>query len=200
MKNSSAATKLQRALLLFLFLLVPSLAQAHPGGVGHTHGVTNGLLHPLTGLDHICAMLAVGLWAAQRGGRAVWLVPLTFVSVMALGGLLGASGISLPFVEQAIAASVLILGLLIAASVRLPLVASALLVGAFAIFHGYAHGAEMPATAAGFGYGLGFLVATALLHGAGIAIGLTAKNWSGERFVRLAGGAIAACGLALCFA
>jgi urease accessory protein len=130
----------------------------------------------------------------------VWLVPLTFVSVMALGGLLGASGISVPFVEQGIASSVLILGLLIAASVRLPLVASALLVGAFAIFHGYAHGAEMPVTASGFGYGLGFVTATALLHVAGIAIGLMAKNWSGERFVRLAGGAIAACGLALCFA
>ena len=200
MKTSSAAAKLQLSLWLFLFLLVPSLAQAHPGGVGHTHGLTNGLLHPLTGLDHICALLAVGLWAAQRGGRAVWLVPLTFVSVMAFGGLLGASEISVPFVEQGIAASVLILGLLIAASARLPLVASALLVGAFAIFHGYAHGAEMPAGVSGMSYSFGFVTATVLLHVAGIAAVLAAKNWQSQNFVRLAGGAIATCGLALCLA
>ncbi len=158
-------------LSLSLVFLLPSLAQAHPGIPGHTHGFDNGLFHPLTGLDHICAMIAVGLWAAQRGGRALWLVPLTFVSVMAFGGALGMSGIALPFVETGIVASVLILGVLIAAAVRLPLMASAAMVGLFALFHGFAHGAEMPDTASGLVYGIGFIAATAILHLCGIGLG-----------------------------
>src|ERR1700744_3877134 len=106
MKNSFRATSLiKRAWPVLLIVLSPSLAQAHPGMVGHTHGFTNGLFHPLTGLDHLCAMIAVGLWAAQRGGRALWAVPATFVSIMILGGFLGMGHVGIPFVEQGIAAS-----------------------------------------------------------------------------------------------
>jgi urease accessory protein len=201
MKNSIRVTSLfQRALLLMLIFLLPSLAQAHPGPPGHTHGFANGLSHPLTGLDHICAMIAVGLWAAQRGGRALWLVPTTFVSVMIVGGILGMGHAGIPYVEQGIAASVLVLGILIAAAVRLPLSVSAAIIGLFAIFHGYAHGAEMPATASGFAYGIGFVVATTCLHLCGIGIGLLAKRFASANLIRYAGGAIAACGICLCFA
>jgi urease accessory protein len=122
---------------------VPALAQAHPQ-IGNSAGFARGLAHPMSGSDHICAMIAVGLWAAQRGDRALWLVPLVFVLAMTIGGILGMAAISLPFVEPGIAASVLVLGILIAAAVRLPLIASVLLVGLFALFHGHAHGSEMP--------------------------------------------------------
>jgi urease accessory protein len=165
---------------------------------GHTHGFENGLSHPLTGLDHICAMVAVGLWAAQRGGRALWLVPATFVTLMVVGGVLGVGGIQIPFVEQGIAASVLVLGILIAAAVRLPVATSTAIVGMFAIFHGYAHGAEMPDTASGFAYGLGFVVATASLHLTGIALGIATQRFAPAQTVRYLGGAIAACGVYLC--
>lgn len=192
--------KLQRLLPLLLIFLLPSAAQAHPGVTGHTHGFTNGLLHPLTGLDHICAMLAVGLWAAQRGGRALWLVPATFVSIMIFAGALGMGHVGIPYIEQGIAASVLVLGIFIAAAVRLPLAVSMAVVGLFAMFHGYAHGAEMPATASGLAYGLGFVVATASLHLAGIGLGLTTQRLASAQFVRYLGGGIAACGIYLCFA
>jgi urease accessory protein len=188
-----------RLLPLLAVFLLPALAQAHPGVPGHTHGFVNGLAHPLTGLDHICAMVAVGLWAAQRGGRALWLVPAVFVSVMILGGALGLAAVPVPFVEPGIAASVLVLGVLIAAAVRLPLPASALLVGLFALFHGYAHGAEMPGSASGLAYGLGFVAATASLHLLGIGLGLLAQRFGSARLVRYAGAAIAACGIYLCF-
>lgn len=201
MKNSFRFSPLfQRTLPFLLFLLVPSLAQAHPGMPGHTHGFTNGLAHPLTGLDHVCAMVAVGLWAAQRGGRALWFVPLTFVSFMMLGGILGMDGINVPYVEQGIAASVLVLGIFIAAAVRLPLVASMVIVGLFALFHGYAHGAEMPESASGFAYGIGFVVATTSLHLCGIALGITTQRFTLAQMVRYLGGGIAACGVYLCFA
>ena len=188
-----------RLLPLLVFFLLPTLAQAHPGIPGHTHGFANGLAHPLTGLDHLCAMVAVGLWAAQRGGRALWLVPSVFVSVMVLGGALGMAAVPIPFVEPGIVASVLVLGVLIAAAVRLPLAVSLLVVGVFAVFHGYAHGAEMPATASGLAYGLGFAAATASLHLVGIGLGLLAQRFGSARLVRYAGGAIAACGVCLCF-
>jgi urease accessory protein len=199
-KSIHLVSTFQRALPLLLIFLLPSLAQAHPGAPGHTHGFSNGILHPLTGLDHICAMIAVGLWAAQRGGRALWLVPATFVSVMIAGGILGMGHAGIPYVEQGIAASVLVLGVLIAAAVRLPVVASAAIVGLFALFHGYAHGAEMPATASGLAYGIGFVIATASLHLCGIGLGLLAKRFASANLIRYAGGAIAACGVYLCFA
>jgi urease accessory protein len=188
-----------KKIVLSACLMSPLLAQAHPGLPGHTHGFANGLAHPLTGLDHICAMIAVGLWAAQRGGRSLWLVPLAFVSIMALGGMLGMTGGALPFVETGIATSVLILGVLIAASVRLPLLMSVFIVGVLAMFHGYAHGAEMPATASGLAYGIGFMLATASLHLCGIGMGLAAQKINSVKLVRYAGGAIAACGVYLIF-
>jgi urease accessory protein len=188
------------AFSLLLIFLVPTLAQAHPGATGHTHGFSNGLLHPLTGLDHIGAMFAVGLWAAQRGGRAQWVVPLAFVSIMVIGGILGMGGVGIPYVEQGIAASVLVLGIFIAAAVRLPLPASVAVVGFFALFHGYAHGAEMPASASGLNYGIGFVIATAALHLAGLGLGLAAQKFKSEKIIRRAGGAIAAGGVYLCFA
>jgi urease accessory protein len=178
------------------FLLAPAPALAHTG-VGPTSGFANGFLHPLGGVDHLCAMIAVGLWAAQQGKRAVWAIPLAFVSTMALGGALGMAGLSFPYVEQGIAASVLVLGILIASAARLPLVAGALLVAAFAVFHGHAHGAEMPRTASGLEYGAGFVVATALLHACGVALGLSLKKLDRPRALRLTGAAVALCGVAL---
>ena len=179
--------------------LAPSLAYAHVG-VGETSGFLHGLAHPVTGLDHIAAMVAVGLWAAQRGGRAVWVVPVTFVTIMSVGGLLGAAGVPVSFVEPGIIASVLVLGVLIAAAVRLPLVASSLLVGLFAIFHGHAHGVEMPESVSGLAYGVGFVLATGLLHGLGIGLGLLAQKLASPRAIRNAGGAITAIGVYLCVA
>ncbi|MDD5384224.1 MAG: HupE/UreJ family protein [Gallionella sp.] len=166
----------QSALMRFLLtvmagVLLPSSVYAHVG-VGEASGFLHGLTHPTSGLDHVCAMLAVGLWAAQMGGRSVWAVPLTFVSVMALGGALPMLDISLPFVEQGIVLSVLLLGVLIAASARLPLWLSGSIVGLFALWHGHAHGAEMPALASGIEYALGFMLATAFLHIIGIVFGL----------------------------
>lgn len=199
-KSIHIASLLQRALPLLFVLLAPSLAQAHPGMPGHTHSFGNGMAHPLTGLDHLCAMVAIGLWAAQRGGRALWMVPLTFVSIMVIGSFLGMSGVGIPYVEQGIAASVLVLGVLIAAAIRLPLVASAVIVCLFALFHGYAHGAEMPGTASGLEYGMGFVIATMSLHLTGIGIGLLAQRFGSVKLVRYAGGAIAACGVYLYFA
>ena len=179
--------------LLLAALIVPSLAHAHVG-VGETSGFLHGVGHPLNGLDHICAMIAVGLWAAQMAGRSIWAVPLTFVGVMALGGFLGAVGVNLPFVEMGIVISVLALGVLVAASVRLPLAASVIIVGLFAAFHGHAHGAAMPETASGLAYAAGFIVATALLHALGIGLGITIQRLARPQVVRFAGIAIALCG------
>jgi urease accessory protein len=179
-----------------LILGTPNIVFAHTG-LGGTGGLWEGLAHPLTGLDHICAMLGVGLWAAQRGGRAIWLVPLAFLVVMTLGGVLGMLAISIPFVERGIVASVLIFGILIAASVRLPLLLSVLIVGIFALFHGHAHGAEMPHTVSGLMYGIGFLAATALLHLTGVAIGLIARQSASTWLLRYSGAALVLCGLYL---
>lgn len=184
-------------------VLLPSLAYAHTGD--HFDGFMHGLAHPAGGLDHLCAMLAVGLWATQAGGRSLWALPLAFVSVMALGGALPALGISLPFVEQGIVLSVLLLGVLVAASVRLPLWLAGSMVGLFALWHGQTHGAEMPAWASGISYAAGFVLATMSLHAAGIAFGLGMQRhgaWhrARERLVRLAGTGIALCGAYLAVA
>ncbi len=182
--------------LPMLVLLAPTLAHAHTG-VGATHGFWHGAGHPVSGLDHICAMVAVGLWAAQTGGRALWAVPASFVGVMAFGGFLGVAGVPVPYVEQGIMTSVLILGVLIAAAVRLPLAASCAVVGLFALCHGHAHGAEMPVDSSGLAYGIGFMISTALLHLAGIGLGITVQKFAQAAVVRLAGGAIALCGVYL---
>jgi len=172
------------------------VAQAHTLGLPHMDFAT-GLAHPLSGLDHILAMVAVGLWAAQRGGRALWLVPLTFVLTMAAGGVIGFLGLSLPYVELGIASSVLILGILVALASRLSLAASMALVGLFAIFHGYAHGAEMAVEASVLWYSLGFMLATATLHASGIGVALAARQGLPARLLRVGGAAIAASGVLL---
>ena len=189
-------TVLPPFVLASLLALFPTLAHRH-GGAHQVGGLVQGFAHPFGGLDHLCAMVAVGLWAAQRGGRGQWLVPMAFVCVMAIGGVLGMGRVALPLVEAGIAGSLLVFGVLIAAAARLPLTASMILVGAFAIFHGHAHGAEMPADASGFAYGAGFMVATALLHAAGIGIARSIRRLEPPPIVRWAGGAIALCGIFL---
>lgn len=179
--------------LVLLTLFFPTVAQAHVG-LGDAGGLLRGLGHPIGGLDHLFAMVAVGLWAAQRGGRALWVVPTTFLLVMAFGGTLGAAGLSLPFVEPGIVVSVVGLGVLIAVAIQLPLVTSALIVGLFALFHGHAHGVELPQSASVLAYGAGFLATTALLHGIGIATALVFSTLGERRLLRVAGGTIALCG------
>ena len=185
-----------RTIVVVLGALLPTFAHAHVG-LGEAGGFLHGITHPTSGLDHVCAMLAVGLWAAQTGGRSIWAVPLTFVGVMALGGALPMLGIGLPFVERGILLSVLLLGVLIAASVRLPLWLGSGMVGLFALWHGHAHGAEMPALASGIDYALGFMLATALLHVIGIAFGLGMQRRAREHVIRAAGASIALCGIYL---
>lgn len=170
-------------------------AHAHLGTVP-TPFFGAGVAHPLSGLDHIAAMVAVGLWAALKGGHAVWVWPAAFVGVMLVGGGLGIAGVALPFVEPGILASVVALGLLVALAIDLPVAAGAAIIGVFALFHGHAHGAEIPETAGGLEYLAGFAVATALLHGVGLGAGLLLE----PRFrslARLAGAATAAVGLAM---
>lgn len=182
-------------LVAALFLAATSAALAHPGAA-QANGVACGFSHPLTGWDHLLAMIAIGLWAAQLGGRARWRVPAAFVGVMALSAVGGHFIGVIPGLEQGLAASVLALGLLVAFAARLPLAASMALAGIFAMFHGLAHGAEMPATAGGLAYGAGFITATALLHLTGIGLGLGAARRS-ERTPRLIGWGIAAVGAGL---
>ncbi len=179
--------------LLLATLVAPSLAHAHLG-VSETSGFVHGMSHPPSGLDHICAMIAVGLWAAQMGRRSIWAIPLAFIAVIALGGILGGMDFTVPFVETGIVVSVLTLGVLIAASVRLPLTTSIAIVGLFAIFHGQAHGAEMPGTALGIAYGAGFLIATAFVHASGIGLGIAIQNLASPKIIRFAGMAIVLCG------
>ena len=175
------------------------VAEAHTG-VGHTIGFMHGFLHPLSGLDHILAMIAVGLFAAQLGGKAFWAVPLAFVAMMVVGGALGMNGIGMPYVEFGIAASVIVLGAAVALDFNLPVSAAMGLIGFFAVFHGHAHGAELPVDAAAFTYGMGFVIATALLHCAGLGLGLAISRATVSRHsgvVKLTGAAMAACGVGM---
>jgi urease accessory protein len=185
--------------LAALAALVPSVAFAHTG-VGSTSGFVHGFAHPITGLDHVLAMVMVGMFACQLGGRALWLVPATFLGVMALGGMLGVAGIGVPFVEAGIALSVIVLGAVVALHIQAPTALAMAVVGLFAVFHGHAHGTEMPETAAGAAYGLGFLLATTLLHAAGVGLGVllgrTAER-KGMLVTRAAGAAAAVAGVAL---
>jgi len=191
---------MRRTILAASLVLMPSLALAHPGLPGHAHDLASGLMHPIGGLDHVLAMVAVGLLAAQLGGRALWLVPASFVAAMAAAGIAGMSGIALPLTETGIALSLIVLGGAIALRLAMPVAAAMALVGFFAIFHGYAHGIETPETASGLLYGLGFVAATALLHGLGVGIGLLVGRLEaghGRQMVRIAGGAAAVVGVAL---
>ena len=196
MKNQTGGTKPKIILLAAVFALMPMLAQAHilPG---EPNGFASGFNHPLHGLDHILAMVAVGLWAAQLGGRARWLVPASFVSLMIVGGALGMAGIHLPMVEAGIVVSVLVLGIFIATAARLPMAASMVVVGLFALFHGHSHGTEIPAAASGLSYALGFVLATAALHGCGVGLGMLAQKQAAAPAIRFAGAAIALTGICL---
>lgn len=171
-------------------------AEAHTGA-GATTGAMHGFFHPLGGLDHLLAMVSVGLFAFLLGGRALWLVPLSFVAMMAAGGVAGMEGVGIPFVETGIALSVIVIGGLVALGRSLPLAAAMSVVGAFALFHGYAHGAEMPLAASGLGYGAGFLSATAALHSAGVGLGVAAAGLSDAKIMRTAGALVSAAGIAL---
>lgn len=193
---TSASTK-RTALAAILFLAAAMPAYAHVG-VGTTSSFTAGFMHPLSGLDHMTVMIAVGLWAAMKGGKAVWAWPLAFVGVMVAGAALGMLQVPVPFVEPGILASVAALGLLVALAVDLPVSAGVAIIGLFALFHGHAHGTEVPENAGGLEYMAGFAVATALLHGIGIASALGL----GLRFralARLAGAACATVGAGLAF-
>jgi urease accessory protein len=156
--------------------MVPTIALAHPGSLDHIHGLTDGIMHPLTGLDHVLAMVAVGLLAAQLGGRALWITPLSFMAMLVVGALLAMAHIAVPLVEIGIAFSIISLGLVLLFGVGLPTVGAMALVGFFAIFHGYAHGLEVSNTASALSYGVGFVLATGLLHLAGITLGLFARR------------------------
>jgi len=191
MKDAPPRASLPLAVLLTLFPLTSALAHT---GAGVALGLESGFLHPITGLDHLVAMVAVGIWGAQLGNPAIWTLPITFPLVMALGGLLGVSGVPLPLTEPVVALSGIALGLLIALHVRPPIWVAALLVGIFAIFHGYAHGRELPEAASPTAYALGFVVATGLLHLSGIVIGLLVMWPVGARAVRACGAAIGCVG------
>ena len=173
-------------------------AMAHAPAAAEA-GIASGFAHPLFGLDHVLAMVAVGLWASQLGGRALWLVPASFVTVMAVGAALGTAGV-LPAVELGIVGSILVLGALVAFATRLPVWAGMAVVGVFALFHGHAHGAEMPDAGSAVLYAVGFLAATALLHGIGVAAGLYWQRAADGWLVRAGGAAVAATGLVLLIA
>jgi urease accessory protein len=157
-----------RGVLSCALLLVPSLAFAHPGH--DESGFTAGLAHPLGGLDHLLAMFAVGLWAAQQQGAARWLLPLTFVASMLLGGVLGFDGLAVPYLESAIASSVLAFGLLVAMAARPPVIMAVAATALFALAHGIAHGLELPGMASPWSYALGFIAATSVLHACGYTL------------------------------
>jgi urease accessory protein len=187
--------KLHRIALAAAAALAATPAFAHVG-IGTTSGFAAGFAHPLSGLDHMTVMIAVGLWAALKGGKALWVWPASFVGVMLAGSALGMAGIPIPFVEPGILASVVALGLLVALAIDLPVWTGGLIVGLFALFHGHAHGTEVPESAGGLEYMAGFALATAALHGVGIAAALS----FGLRYrslIRAAGAACALVGVAL---
>ena len=189
-------TRTARLAALGVLTLAASPALAHTGA-GSAASVMDGFLHPLGGLDHVLAMVAVGLWAGFTGGRAVWAYPLAFLSFMVVGGLFGIADVGLPSVETGIALSVVVLGAALAFGLKLPAAAGSALVAAFAVFHGHAHGAEMAAGADAAGYAAGFVAATALLHGIGIALSPRAVPRLPLMATRAAGSAMALAGIGL---
>ena len=190
MKARSAA----RSGLIFVAALWPIAAFAHQPG-GEAIGFLGGLEHPVSGWDHVLAMVAVGLWGAQLGAPAIWLLPVTFPMVMAFGGMLALLGVPLPGGEIGIAVSAIALGLVVLTEARPPLPAAAALVGFFAIFHGHAHGTELPPGANGLLYSVGFVIATGALHATGIAVGLVHRWRAGAIALRVAGAVVALAGV-----
>lgn len=189
-------TAIKSSLLILFFLSLSSSVFAHADATSLQGGFISGFMHPLTGLDHIVAMVAVGLWGVFLGKPAIWVLPIVFPLVMAFGGALGVIGIDIPAIETGIALSGIVLGLAVAFAVKPPLWVAAIIVGAFAIFHGHAHGTELPNATSPLVFSVGFVTATGLLHLAGIAFGELAR-WSwGEKVVRIAGIGIAGVGSA----
>ena len=194
MKKDFGYTNLCIYLLVFaLYLVWAPSAQAHVEQ-GQAVGFITGLEHPWSGLDHVLAMIAVGLWGAQLGNPAMWVLPIIFPMVMSFGAMMGLLGIPLPGIEVGIAASAILLGGMVLGEVRPKLVVAAILVGVFAIFHGHAHGTELPAGQSGLLYSMGFVIATGVLHGIGIIIGLIHRWPTGKLVLRGAGAFIAAMG------
>lgn len=191
------------ALLLATALLTAPPAFAHTGLAGLSGaGLTAGFSHPLGGLDHILAMVAVGLIGVGLGGRAIWLLPCTFMGMMVAGGFLGMMGVHLPLVEIGIAFSIITFGALVALQLRMPLTAAMVVVGGFAVFHGHAHGTEAPETAAPMLYALGFALATGILHAIGVTAGLATRTYAAayRPLMRAGGAAIAAVGVLILLA
>lgn len=178
-----------------LFLATQAPAFAHADAAGVTGGFVSGFTHPLFGWDHVAAMVAVGLWGVFLGRPAIWILPVVFPLVMAIGGVLGLLNVPVPAIETGIAASSIVLGLLIALAIKAPLWVAAVIVGAFAIFHGHAHGTELPGSANPLAYSVGFVISTGLLHLAGIAFGELARLPYGKIAVRVGGGLIALAGV-----
>lgn len=191
--NDAMSKRSRAAALLCLLLLWPTYASAHLLG-DEAGGFVSGFRHPISGLDHIVAMVSVGLWGAQLGAPAIWLLPVAFPIVMAFGGMLGLVGVPLPGTEIGIALSALGLGAVVATEARPPLLVAALLVGFFAIFHGHAHGTEIPPDENGLLYSIGFVVATGLLHLTGVAIGLIHRWKVGQLTLRLGGAGVTIAG------
>ncbi|MER8379240.1 MULTISPECIES: HupE/UreJ family protein [unclassified Mesorhizobium] len=191
------ATMKRTTLSAVLLLAAAGPAYAHVGD-GTVSSFTAGFTHPLSGLDHMTVMIAVGLWAALKGDKAIWAWPLAFVGIMLAGGALGILHVPMAFVEPAILASVVVLGLLVALAVDLPVSAGVAVIGLFALFHGYAHGTEVPENAGGLGYMAGFAAATALLHAVGITAGFN-LGWRFRGLARVAGAACATIGAGLAF-
>lgn len=187
------------ALSLFAFILLAGPALAHSGNPGFVGGFVSGFTHPFYGWDHVLAMVAVGLWGAFLGYPAIWMLPVAFPLIMALGGVLGIAGVPLPGVETGIAASSVVLGVLIALAQRSPIWIAVVVVGAFGIFHGHAHGTELPSANNPLTYSMGFVLATGLLHLLGIGFGLLAGLPGGVAALRTAGCAIALAGLSILF-
>ena len=188
---------LQRAIgafVLLAMLVTPTSAWAHIQA-GEAAGFWSGVHHPISGWDHVLAMVAVGLWGAQLGAPALWLLPVTFPMVMALGAMMGLLGIPLPGVEFGIALSAIVLGAMVLTEKRPPLWVAACIVGFFAIFHGHAHGTELPPGESGLLYSAGFVMATGCLHGVGIAIGLIHRWATGRVLLRAAGASVAVAGI-----
>ena len=183
---------------LLLLMLVSPRVFAH-SAEGLAGGFLSGLMHPVLGPDHVIAMVAVGLWGAFLGTPAIWLLPIVFPMVMAFGGALGVAGVPIPAVETGIAVSAIVLGAMVAFAVRPPIWVAAVIVGAFAIFHGHAHGTELPGSASPLAYSLGFVIATGLLHLCGIAFGALTHWPAGSIAVRAGGGLIALGGFAFLF-
>ena len=183
-----------RRIALIAAVLAPAIALAHEE-TGQAAGFLAGLLHPVTGIDHVLAMISVGLWGAVLGPPAIWVLPVAFPLVMALGGLMGLLGIPLPGVEIGIALSAIVLGTMVLAEARPPIWLAALIVAVFAVFHGHAHGRELPEGTSALLYSLGFVIATGLLHAVGILLGAAYRWPAGRRGLRVAGAGVALAGL-----